>query len=64
MQMPITAVVLLLEFTRAGHDSLVPMLFAVAGSLVAYRWAERLAERRAAAQRETVREPAVAVRQS
>ncbi|AOI88527.1 chloride channel protein [Burkholderia pseudomultivorans] len=45
MQMPITAVVLLLEFTRANHDSLVPMLLAVAGSLVAYRLAERLAQR-------------------
>ncbi|MDR8731303.1 chloride channel protein [Burkholderia pseudomultivorans] len=50
MQMPITAVVLLLEFTRANHDCLVPMLLAVAGSLVAYRWAERLAERRRRAQ--------------
>lgn len=49
MQMPITAVVLLLEFTRANHDSLVPMLLAVAGSLVAYRFAQRLAERRASA---------------
>ncbi|MBN3832260.1 chloride channel protein [Burkholderia sp. Ac-20344] len=47
MQMPITAVVLLLEFTRADHDSLVPMLLAVAGSLVAYRFAQRLAEQRA-----------------
>ncbi|WP_027813280.1 chloride channel protein [Burkholderia cenocepacia] len=46
MQMPITAVVLLLEFTRANHDCLVPMLLAVAGSLVAYRFAQRLAERR------------------
>ncbi|RKU05343.1 chloride channel protein [Burkholderia sp. Nafp2/4-1b] len=49
MQMPITAVVLLLEFTRANHDSLVPMLLAVAGSLVAYRFAQQLAERRARA---------------
>ncbi|WP_269501453.1 chloride channel protein [Burkholderia sp. IMCC1007] len=49
MQMPITAVVLLLEFTRANHDSLVPMLLAVAGSLVAYRFAQQLAERRATA---------------
>ncbi|MCA8087777.1 chloride channel protein [Burkholderia cenocepacia] len=46
MQMPITAVVLLLEFTRANHDSLVPMLLAVAGSLVAYRLAQKLVERR------------------
>ncbi|MBR8233123.1 chloride channel protein [Burkholderia sp. AU42008] len=49
MQMPITAVVLMLEFTRANHDSLVPMLLAVAGSLVAYRLAQKLAERRATA---------------
>ncbi|NTX27245.1 chloride channel protein [Burkholderia pyrrocinia] len=49
MQMPITAVVLLLEFTRANHDSLVPMLLAVAGALVAYRFAQRQAERRAKA---------------
>ncbi|WP_175699102.1 chloride channel protein [Burkholderia ambifaria] len=47
MQMPITAVVLLLEFTRVNHDSLVPMLLAVAGSLVAYRFAQQRAERRA-----------------
>ncbi|AOJ78157.1 chloride channel protein [Burkholderia ubonensis] len=47
MQMPITAVVLLLEFTRASHDSLVPMLLAVAGSLTAYRFAQQLAQRRA-----------------
>ncbi len=47
MQMPITAVVLLLEFTRVNHDSLVPMLLALAGSLVAYRFAQQRAERRA-----------------
>ncbi|RQR90353.1 MULTISPECIES: chloride channel protein [unclassified Burkholderia] len=46
MQMPITAVVLLLEFTRANHDSLVPMLLAVAGSLVAYRFAQCVVEGR------------------
>lgn len=61
MQMPITAVVLLLEFTRADHDSLVPMLLAVAGSLVAYRFAQRLAERRESAVA-TVREHAAAMR--
>ncbi|MGU7768908.1 hypothetical protein ACV229_01815 [Burkholderia sp. MR1-5-21] len=36
---------LLLEFTRASHDCLVPMLLAVAGSIVAYRCAERHAQR-------------------
>ncbi|KUY56991.1 chloride channel protein [Burkholderia sp. RF2-non_BP3] len=46
MQMPITAVVLLLEFTRVNHDSLVPMLLAVAGSLVAYRFAQWVVEGR------------------
>ncbi|MBR8458824.1 chloride channel protein [Burkholderia dolosa] len=51
MQMPITAVVLLLEFTRVDHDSLVPMLVAVVGALVAYRVAQRIGERRADAVR-------------
>ncbi|SET05045.1 H+/Cl-antiporter ClcA [Burkholderia cepacia] len=61
MQMPITAVVLLLEFTRADHDSLVPMLLAVTGSLVAYRVAQRWSEGRAKAM-EVVKERAVAMR--
>lgn len=61
MQMPITAVVLLLEFTRVNHDSLVPMLLAVAGSLVAYRFAQQLAERRMVAAA-TVATPATAAR--
>ncbi|WP_175907011.1 chloride channel protein [Burkholderia sp. BCC1640] len=61
MQMPITAVVLLLEFTRVNHDSLVPMLLAVAGSLVAYRFAQQLAERRMDAAA-TVGTPATATR--
>ncbi|KVQ50799.1 chloride channel protein [Burkholderia cepacia] len=61
MQMPITAVVLLLEFTRADHDSLVPMLLAVAGSLVAYRVAQRWSEGRAKAM-EVVKERAAAMR--
>jgi len=33
MKMPLTAVVLIMEFTRAGHDFLIPMLFGVIGSL-------------------------------
>ncbi|MBM2768110.1 chloride channel protein [Burkholderia anthina] len=61
MQMPLTAVVLLLEFTHANHDSLVPMLLAVAGSLVAYRFAQKLAERRASAMT-MVSTPATAAR--
>jgi H+/Cl- antiporter ClcA len=37
MQMPITAVLLTLEFTRIDHDFLIPMLLAVAGSIAACR---------------------------
>lgn len=33
MKMPITAVVLILEFTRVNHDFLIPILFAVTGSV-------------------------------
>lgn len=33
MKMPITAVVLILEFTRVNHDFLIPILFAVTGSI-------------------------------
>ncbi len=33
MKMPLTAVVLIMEFTRVGHDFLIPMLFAVIGSV-------------------------------
>jgi H+/Cl- antiporter ClcA len=35
MQMPLTAVVLVFEFTRADHDFLVPVLLAVAGAMAA-----------------------------
>ena len=61
MKMPITVVVLLLEFTCVNHDSLVPMRLAVAGSLVAYRFAQQLAERRMVAVA-TVATPATAAR--
>ncbi len=37
MRMPITAIVLALEFTRVEHDYLVPVLFAVAGATLAQR---------------------------
>jgi H+/Cl- antiporter ClcA len=33
MKMPLTAVVLITEFTRVGHDFLIPMLFGVIGSV-------------------------------
>jgi H+/Cl- antiporter ClcA len=37
MQMPITAVVLIVEFTRVGHDFLVPILLAVGGSVATFK---------------------------
>lgn len=49
MSMPITAIVLLTEFTRIDHDFLVPMLFAVAGSYAVHHLCGRLACRGRAA---------------
>lgn len=37
MQMPLTAIVLILEFTRVSHDFLVPILLAVAGSVSTFK---------------------------
>ncbi|QKM49815.1 H(+)/Cl(-) exchange transporter ClcA [Burkholderia glumae] len=45
MQMPLTAIVLIAEFTRIGHDFLIPMLLAVGGSIAAYRLVSRRASR-------------------
>ncbi|MGF6771205.1 H+/Cl- antiporter ClcA [Paraburkholderia sp. GAS199] len=46
MQMPVTAVVLVFEFTRVGQDFLIPVLLAVGGSVLAYqacvKWAPAL----------------------
>jgi H+/Cl- antiporter ClcA len=33
MKMPLTSIVLMIEFTRVGHDFLIPLSFAVAGSI-------------------------------
>jgi H+/Cl- antiporter ClcA len=54
MQMPLTAVVLILEFTRVSHDFLIPILFAVAGSVSTFKllakvWAARTASATSAA---------------
>lgn len=46
MQMPLTAVVLMLEFTRVNHDFLIPVLLAVAGSVSTFKLAKRMAETR------------------
>jgi H+/Cl- antiporter ClcA len=37
MQMPLTAVVLIVEFTHADHNLLYPLLLAVAGSVMTIR---------------------------
>jgi H+/Cl- antiporter ClcA len=37
MQMPLTAIVLILEFTRVSHDFLIPVLLAVAGSVSTFK---------------------------
>ncbi|RKE36555.1 H+/Cl- antiporter ClcA [Paraburkholderia sp. BL23I1N1] len=37
MQMPITAVVLVFEFTRVSHDFLIPVLFAVGGAVLSFQ---------------------------
>ena len=37
MQMPITAVVLLMEFTRFDYDMLIPVLLSVVGSVAAFK---------------------------
>ncbi|TDV34329.1 H+/Cl- antiporter ClcA [Paraburkholderia caballeronis] len=38
MQMPVTAIVLVLEFTHVNHDLAIPMLLAVAGAVATQRW--------------------------
>lgn len=48
MSMPLTAIVLLAEFTRMDHDMLVPAVLAVAGSICASRWCAKAAANRAA----------------
>jgi H+/Cl- antiporter ClcA len=41
MDMPVTAVVLVFEFTRFGHDIFFPVLFAVAGATATSRFLGR-----------------------
>lgn len=47
MNMPLTAIVLVAEFTRIEHDFLVPIILAVVGSVCV----SRLCEARAAVKR-------------
>jgi H+/Cl- antiporter ClcA len=42
MSMPITAIVLIAEFTRIDHDFLVPIILAVVGSVCASRLCEKI----------------------
>jgi H+/Cl- antiporter ClcA len=46
MKMPLTSIVLMIEFTRVGHDLLIPLSFAVAGSIsVSYLCTRRTDQR-------------------
>jgi H+/Cl- antiporter ClcA len=38
MQMPLTALVLMVEFTRVNYDFLIPMLLCIAGSVSTFKW--------------------------
>jgi H+/Cl- antiporter ClcA len=38
MQMPLTALVLMVEFTRVNHDFIIPMLLCIAGSVSTFKW--------------------------
>jgi H+/Cl- antiporter ClcA len=46
MNMPLTAIMLAMEFTRVGHDFLVPILIAVVGSIAALQLCARREARR------------------
>lgn len=41
MKMPLTAIVLMLELTHTNHDSVIPMLFAVVGSVVVFNFLKK-----------------------
>ncbi|PLZ04231.1 chloride channel protein [Burkholderia sp. WAC0059] len=45
MQMPLTAIVLMFEFTRVGHDFLIPMAFCTAGSVSTFKLLQTRAAR-------------------
>jgi chloride channel protein, CIC family len=38
MKMPLTAIVLMMEFTGMGHDFIIPISLAVAGSVCVFQW--------------------------
>jgi H+/Cl- antiporter ClcA len=43
MNMPLTAIVLTLEFTRVGYDFLIPISLAVAGSISVFHLCSKYA---------------------
>jgi H+/Cl- antiporter ClcA len=45
MKMPLTALVLIVEFTRVGHDFLIPISLAVAGSISVFQLCVQIAAR-------------------
>jgi H+/Cl- antiporter ClcA len=47
MQMPVTALVLMIEFTRVDHDFLFPILLCIAGSVSTFKLLEQMRARRA-----------------
>lgn len=42
MKMPLTAIVLMLELTHTNHDSVIPMLFAVIGSVGMFNYLKKI----------------------
>jgi H+/Cl- antiporter ClcA len=44
MKMPLTAIILVIEFTRVGHDFVVPISLAVAGSISVFRFCTQHAQ--------------------
>jgi H+/Cl- antiporter ClcA len=41
LKMPVTAIALMIEFTRPDHDFLIPILFCVGGSIAAFHLCAR-----------------------
>jgi len=41
MRLPLTAILLVMEFTRVSHDFLLPMLLASAGSLTVFHYLQK-----------------------
>jgi H+/Cl- antiporter ClcA len=57
MKMPLTAIVLTMEFTHIGHDFLVPISLAVAGSVCVFQLASGASPRRESSRLIPARDP-------